>query len=130
MFTSPTLTSSLPTSTTSWRPAFLVAEDNRPHVSGSLGQAVGAAGVRRFQPDVLPAVHSRLRRHAPPLLAVSAGVPGAERALTGGRQHTRRRLSSADDLFRLVAALRGDRRRESLGRGWPGVEDHVAAAHL
>ena len=83
-----------------------------------------------FNLTFLPAVHSRLRRHAAPLLAVSAGVPGAERALNGRRQHTRRRLSAADDLFRLVAALREDRRRESLGRRWPGVEDHVAAAHL
>jgi hypothetical protein len=138
-FTSPTLTLSSPTSTTSWwaacswvsrRHAFLVAEDQRPHVSGRLGQAVGAARVRRLQPDVLPAVHSRLRRHAAPLLAVSAGVPGAERALHRGRQHTRRRLSAADDLLPLVAALREDRRDESLERRWPGVEDHVAAAHL
>ena len=112
------------------RHAFLVAENQRTHVSGRLGKAFGAAHLRRLQSDVLPAVHSRLRRHAAPLLAVSAGVPGAERAVDGRRQRARRRLSSADDLLPVVAALRADRRSQSVACRWPGVEDHVAAAHL
>ena len=47
-------------------------------------QAVGAARFRRLQPDVLPAVHSGLPGHAAPLLRISAGVPGAERAVDRG----------------------------------------------
>ena len=39
----------------------------------------------RLQPDVLPAVHRRLPRHAAALSRVSAGVPGAERAVVGRR---------------------------------------------
>ena len=37
-----------------------------------LGEAVGAAGVRRLQHHVLPAVHSGLHGHAAPLSRVSA----------------------------------------------------------
>ena len=51
--------------------AFLVAEDFRPHVSRGLGTAGRAHRVHRLQPDVLPAVHSRLPGHAAALLALS-----------------------------------------------------------
>ena len=112
------------------RHAFLVAEDQRPHVSGRLGQTFGAARVRRFQPDVLPAIHSRLRRHAAPLLAVSAGVPGAECALDRGRQRAGRGLPVAHDLFPVVAEIRTHRQRQSVERRRPGMEDDVSAAHL
>ena len=61
------------------RPALLVAEDDRAAVSRRLGEAERAAGVRRFQPDVLPAVHRRIPRHAAAVSHVPAGVPGAER---------------------------------------------------
>ena len=46
------------------RPPFLVAEDDRPAVPGVLGARRGHPGLRRLQPDVLPAVHARLPRHA------------------------------------------------------------------
>ncbi len=36
--------------------------------------------LRRIQPDLLPAVHSRLSGHAAPLSRLCAGVSGAERA--------------------------------------------------
>ena len=42
------------------RIALLVAQDDRPHVSRGLGEALGAGRLPGFQPDVLPAVHSRL----------------------------------------------------------------------
>ena len=76
------------------RPALLVAEDHRPAVPGVPVAALGAAGVRRLQPDVLPAVHPRLPRHAAPLLVLPAGVPGAQRAVDGRRLDPGRRLSS------------------------------------
>ena len=41
--------------------------------------------LRRLQPDLLPAVHPRLPRHAAALSRVSAGVSGAERAVVGRR---------------------------------------------
>ena len=84
--------------------------------------------LRRLQPDVLPAVHPRLPRHAAPLSRVSAGVPGAERAVVGRRVDPRRRLPAADGLPDLVAALRPHRRLESVGRRRPRVDDDVAAA--
>ena len=67
------------------RAALLVAEDDRPDVLGHLGQGRGAPRLRRLQPDVLPAVHPRLPRHAAPVSRVSAGVPGAQRAVVGRR---------------------------------------------
>ena len=48
------------------------------HVPGGAGRKFAALhGLRRLQPDVLPAVHPRLPRHAAPLPRVPAGVPGA-----------------------------------------------------
>ena len=84
--------------------------------------------LRRLQPDVLPAVHPRLPRHAAPLSRVSAGVPGAERAVVGRRVDPRRRLPDPDGLPDVVAALRPARRLESVGRRRPRVDDDVAAA--
>ena len=66
------------------RYAFLVAQDFRPHVSRSLGQACGVDRVYRIQPDVLPAIYSWLPGNAAALLAVSAGIPGVERLSTAG----------------------------------------------
>ena len=86
-----------------------------PKISGRLyneGLAKLSAGdhLRRLQPDVLPAVHPRLPRHAAALSRVPAGVPGAERAVVGGRVDSRRRLPDSDGLPDVVAALR---------HGWP-----------
>ncbi len=110
------------------RTAFLVAQDDRQNVSRGLGQVVGAAGFRRLQHDVLPAVHSRLHGFAAPLPCLSAGIPGAERTLDGGRFDPGCGLRLADDLFRVVAALRRGCRPQSLERGRTGVDDVVAAA--
>ena len=66
--------------------------------------------------------------HAAALPRVPAGVPGAERAVDGGRVDPRRRLPAAADLPDLVAALRHGSRAEPVGRGRPGVDDDVAAA--
>jgi cytochrome c oxidase subunit I len=41
------------------------------------------SGVRRLQPDVLPAVRRRLPRHAAPVPRLSGRIPGAERAVVG-----------------------------------------------
>ena len=51
--------------------------------------------LRRLQPDVLPAVHPRLSRHAAALSRVPAGVPGAERDVDGRRVDSRRRLPAS-----------------------------------
>jgi hypothetical protein len=71
------------------RHSLLVAEDHRPHVSRVVGASSRAARIRRLQPDVLPAVPRRLRRHAAPLSRVRAGVPGSERSLERRRDGAR-----------------------------------------
>ena len=53
--------------------------------SESSGAAVGDHGVRRLQPDVLPAVRGRLLGHAAALPRVSGRNAGAERDVVGGR---------------------------------------------
>ena len=76
------------------RPALLVAEDDRPHVSGRLGQAFGAGHLPGLQPDLLPAVHSGLPGNAAPLPRLSRRVPGAARAFHRGRFRAGGGLSS------------------------------------
>ena len=78
--------------------------------------------LRRLQPDVLPAVHPRLPRHAAALSRLSAGVSGAERAVVGRRVDPRRRLPDPDGLPGLVAAVRQDRRARTRGApsAWNG----------
>ena len=61
-----------------------------PKMTGRLysepwAKVAAAAGLRRLQPDLLPAVRRRLPRHAAALSRLSARVPGIERALVGGR---------------------------------------------
>src|SRR5437870_2581280 len=85
--------------------SFPVAQDYRAHVSGSLGQAVGAGCVHRFQPDVLPAVHPRLPGHAATLRNVSSGIPGVERTLERGRFDPGGRIYPARNLFPVVAQI-------------------------
>ena len=106
-----------------------------PKISGrmypeALGQAGGADRLHRLQPDVLPAVRSGLSRHAAPLLAVSAGISGAERALHRRSHDSGGGICAAHGVFPVVHALRQDCPSQSLGRRWPGVDDHFAAAHL
>ena len=64
----------------SCRRPLLVAQDDRPHVSGEDFAARRGRHLHRVQPHLLPAIHPRLPWHAAPLRIVSAGVPGAERA--------------------------------------------------
>ena len=78
-------------------------------------------GVRRLQPDVLPAVRRRLPRHAAPLSLVSGRVPGAERDVVGGRDRARPRLRAAGDLLALFAQVRRGGRPQSVGRLGPRV---------
>ena len=96
--------------------------------SDGLAQARGAARLRRLQPDVLPAVHPRLPRHAAPVPHVSAGVPGAEHHVDRRRLRPRPRLRAADDLPDLVAVQGRARRRQSVAGHRPRVDDAVAAA--
>ena len=60
-------------------------------------------GVHRLQPDVLPAVHRRLSRHAAPLPRVPARAAGVERHVVGGRVDPRRRLRDSARLPDLLA---------------------------
>ena len=85
--------------------------------SGVLLAHRGHHGVRRLQPDVLPAVHPRLPRHAAPLPRVSGRVPGAERDVVGRRDRARPRLPAAGDLLPLVAEV--GRRSPARTRGAP-----------
>src|SRR5262249_24941402 len=107
------------------RPPLLVAEDHRPHVYGVDRQGLRRARVPRVQPDVLPAVHPRLPRHAAPLPRVSGGISGPERPLDRGRVDPGRGLPAAAALLHLVDAVRGDRVRQPLGGDGPGMADHV-----
>ncbi len=88
----------------------------------------GADRLHRLQPDVLPAVHPRLPRHAAALPRVSRGVSGAERDVDRRRVDPRRRLPAAADLPALVAALRRGGAGEPVARGRARVADAVAAA--
>ena len=79
------------------------------------------ADLLRLQPDVLPAVHPRLPRHAAALSRLSAGVPGAQRDVLRRRVDPRRRLPAAAGLPDLVAAARQARRPTRGGRpAWNG----------
>ena len=108
------------------RHPLLVAEDHRQDVPRALGQALGAAGVRRVQPDVLPAVRARLPGDAPAVLPVPARVPGAQRDVHGRGVDPRGRLRPAADLPDALALVRARRRPEPVGRLGPGVADVVA----
>ena len=70
-----------------------------------------------FNLTFFPQFIARLHGHAAPLSRVSAGVPGAERALDRRSLDPGRRLCAADDLFPVVAALR--RRCAGRIRGMP-----------
>ena len=67
------------------RPALLVAEDDGAHVFGMVVAAGRADHLRGLFPDVPAAVRRRLQRHAAALSPLSAGVPGVERDVVGGR---------------------------------------------
>ena len=86
------------------------------------GKLSALTGLRRVQPDVLPAVHARLPGNAPALLRVSARVPGAERHVDGRRLDPGRRLRPAAGLPAPVARNRRPRAAATPGgpRGWSG----------
>ena len=97
------------------RSAFLVAEDHRTDVSRDVGPRRGGDHLHRLQPDLLPAVHSGLSRHAPSLSLLSAGIRGVERALVRRRDDTGHGLSASARLFDVVVILRQTRKRQSVG---------------
>ena len=69
---------------------------------GAVGEVRRADGVRRLQPDVLPAVRARLPGHAAPLPRLSRRVPGAQRRVDARGHGAGGRISAADGLFHLV----------------------------
>ena len=109
--------------------ALLVAEDDRPHVSGIAGEARRADRLRRIQPDILPAIHAGISGNAAPLSRLSAGIPSVERAVFRGRVHPGSRLPAAHDLSAVVAEVRQDRGPESLAGHRTRVGDIVTAAY-
>ncbi len=110
------------------RPAFLVAEDHRKTLFGSLGAVCGDPDVLRLQLHLLPAVHHGLCRHAAAISCLSAGVSGLPRDVDDGRDRAGRRLSAAAALSRLVRLPRQAGRGQSVGRERPRMGDDVAAA--
>ncbi len=96
-------------------------------VPGGVGEVRGPAGVRRLQPDVLPAVPRRLPRHAAAVPHVSAGVPGVQRAVDRRRDRAGRRLPAADDLLHLLDLQRRGCAGQSVGREGARMGDRVAA---
>ena len=110
------------------RHAFLVAEDDGPHVSRGMGEAFGAGDFPGLQPHLLPAVHSGIPGDAAPLSCVPGRVPGAECAVDGRRERAGRGLPDPDDLLHLVAALRQDGSGEPVGRHRTGMENFFAAS--
>src|SRR5205823_11230220 len=114
------------------RNSLLVAEDYRQTLSRVVGTPRGDNRVHWFQPDVLPAVRSRLSRHAATLLGLFpyAGMAGAERAFDRRSQHSGNWLSPADGLFILVTALWQTRGRQSMDGHRPGMENAVSTPHF
>ena len=110
------------------RAALLVAEDHRPALFGILGARRGGADLLRLQSDLLSAIRAGRRGHAAPLSRLSAGIPGLERAVVGRRCDSRRRLSDADVLSRLLAVLRQARAGQPLECAGTGMADAIAAA--
>ena len=93
-----------------------------------ISQLAARGHLHRLQLHLLPAVHSGHAGHAAALRRLPAGVPGAERFLHRGRNHSRRGLPAADPLPHLVAEVRRRRGQQSLAGNGPGVADAVAAA--
>jgi heme/copper-type cytochrome/quinol oxidase subunit 1 len=85
-------------------------------VSRRLGALRGAGGVRRFQPDILPAIHAWLPRHAAALRRVPGRISSAQRDVLGGGVDSGRRISNSADLSDLVDALRAGGGSQSVGR--------------
>src|SRR5207247_9909815 len=107
----------------------LVAEDYRQTLSRVVGTPRGDNRVHWFQPDVLPAVRSRLSRHAATLLGLFpyAGMAGAERAFDRRSQHSGNWLSPADGLFILVTTLCQTRGRQSMDGSPPRTQAGVSS---
>jgi cytochrome c oxidase subunit 1 len=105
----------------------LVAQDDRPHVSGRALENVRRDYVRRLHPDILPPIHPGLPRDAAPLPRVPAGVSNPQRALHCRRFSARRRIYPAADVPDVVAEVRADCRIESLAGHGTRVADSVTA---
>ena len=105
------------------RHPLLVAQADGADVFRAAGQALGAGGLRRLQPDVLPAVHPGLPGDAASVLRVSARVPGPERDVDGRCVDPGGGLRAAAGLSAAVAAAPAERRPEPVGGDGPGVAD-------
>ncbi len=99
------------------RTALLVAKNHRKALSGSALAFRCRGAFHRLQPDLFPAIYSRLSRHAAPLSHLSAGISGAQRVVHRGRLDSRPGLFAPDGLSHLVHAL------------WPGGRAQSLACH-
>ena len=104
-----------------------------PKISGKMypeGLAKFAAFVVfvGFNLTFFPAVHPRIPGDAAPVPRVSAGVPGVERHVDGGRVDPRGRLRVAARLSHLVDALRKERGRQSVASDGARMEDALSPA--
>ncbi len=104
-----------------------------PKITGRLySEGLGAVRrhrhVPRLQHHLHAAIHHGLWRHAAPLSRLSAGVPGLARDVVGRSAGAGRRLYAAADLSDVVAVLRPQGRRQSVGRDRARMADRVAAA--
>ena len=103
------------------RDSLLVAEDQRTPLPGRMGAICGAGDLRGIQPDVFPAIHARLSRHAAALCVLSARIPSAQRDVFGRRFDPRSGLFDPARVSDLVVALWPSGGAKSLGREGSGM---------
>src|SRR5205085_3195803 len=97
-------------------------------LSGILGACGCDPDLLRLQHDLFPAVRPRRAGYAKTLPCVRSSTAGVERAVVGWRIDSRRRLSAAAVLPRLVAVLGPQSRIQSMERDRPGMADRFAAS--
>ncbi len=108
--------------------SFLVAEDDRAHVSGGCIEGCCDRHFHRLHRHLLSPVHSWLSGYAAPLRGLSRRLSGAECLLHGGRFDPGDRISAADALPAMVAEVWQNRGRQSLAGNRSGMADPVAAS--
>ncbi len=109
------------------RPAFLVAEDHRAPLRGSVGAVRRVSDVFRLQLHLLSPIHSRLLRHAEALPYLSAGISGVERHVVDWSRGAGCRLFDAARLSDVFPVLRESCAGQSMEREGSRMADDLTA---